>query len=68
MASGQKIDRDGLANYATVSEATGVEPARLRVWYHRDTAGLRELALSGLEPPVWVRDEVVAAIRAHQAR
>lgn len=60
-----KVDRDGLANYRRLSDETGVPPERLRVWFNRDTAQLRELSLSGLEPPVWVLDEAVRAIRLH---
>lgn len=60
-----KVDRDGLTNYTRLSEETGVPPEKLRVWFNRNTAGLRDLALSGLEPPVWVLDEAVAAVRRH---
>lgn len=65
MARNSRVDRDGLANYRRLSDETGVPPERLRVWFSRNTAGLRDLSLSGLEPPVWVADEAIRAIRAH---
>lgn len=60
-----KVARDGLGNYARLSEETGVDQDRLRVWFSRNTAGLRDLSLSGLTPPVWVLSEAVAAVRRH---
>lgn len=66
MASKTKIDRDGLANYKRLSAETGVPVDKLRIWFLRDTAGLRGLALSGLEPPVWVLAEAKAAVERHQ--
>lgn len=65
MGKPTKVARDGLANYARLVEETGVSQDKLRVWYARNTAGLRDLALSGLEPPVFPLDEAVEAIRRH---
>jgi hypothetical protein len=65
MGRSGKVDRDGLANYTRLSEETGVAPDRLRIWFFRNTAQLRDLSLSGLEPPVWVLDEAAAAVRKH---
>lgn len=65
--SSGKISRNGLANYKRLSEETGVPVDKLRIWFLRNTAGLRELALSELEPPVWVLAEAKAAVEKHLA-
>ena len=59
------VDREDLVSYAVLADEIGVSVEQIRTWFHRNTDGLRDLALPNLSPPVWVRSEAVPVL-AHR--